>query len=212
MTLPELRDALISEFEALYQYNDDAHQMNHFDSVYACGVAIRNWHRLPYRDELIMVAAYAHDLFAWFRDTHHEQSATFVNARMSTIFEDVLSTEELVWLEHACREHRASFKGEFSCGFSELFNAADRELPYGVEALVERAMGFVDRDNPMAKGDDFDVRNRHRAITHIYEKFGTNGYARYPELYKTAFKDELLEQQVEVDIMYSSYIASIPFL
>ncbi len=209
MKLVKFRKMLILEFMELYRYNDAAHQVNHFDSVYACGVAIRNMLNLPYRDELIMMAAFTHDLFAWFRDTHHEQSATFVNARMSDIFEATLTEEEIGWLEHACREHRASYKGEFSCEFSELFNAADRELPYGVDALLERAMGFVDRDNPMAKGDDFDVRNRHRAVTHIYEKFGTKGYARYPDIYLKVFADELLEQRHEVDQMYSEYIKSI---
>lgn len=187
-----LRADVVAKFSAAWELNDEAHRCNHFVNVEACALEIDQRLGLNQNPQLILMAAYFHDMFAWSRVNHHLLSAEWVK---STDYEHIvaLSNEDRALLSHACREHRASFKGQFTSLFSELMNAADRELPGQIEDMLERAIQYraargMTRDEALAP-----------AIAHIKEKFGTGGYARYPRLYLDAFGDALEVQRKEID-------------
>ncbi|MNN60167.1 hypothetical protein D3C81_1753350 [compost metagenome] len=159
-----------------------------------CGQYINEKLDLGYNPKLILLFAYFHDLFAYSRNNHQELSATWV-ATTDHPFVQELEASEREWLAHACREHRASYEGEYSCQFSELAAAADRGFPGRVEGMVQRAVMYrVDRG--VVEQEAYPG-----AVEHIKEKFGSGGYAKYPKLYTDAFGEQLAEQRKEVDAL-----------
>jgi hypothetical protein len=197
MTIAELRDRLISKMGAVYRCNDGAHQIQHFNAVEVCGNEINNRLKLGFDPKLIMLVAYLHDMFAWSRVNHHLLSSEFVRTTDFELLADLTDVQRSM-VAAGCKEHRASFTGEFSWAFSELMNAADRELPGNVSAMLERAiqyrvdnLGWTDSEESRAAVYD-------DAVAHIKEKFGDGGYARYPKMYLECFAPELEQQRIDI--------------
>lgn len=199
MDLDQLRNLIIAEFTPHWALNDGAHRIGHFAEVEACGNEINNRLDLGYSPKLIMFAAYFHDLFAWSRENHEEMSWLYTSTTDHPIFVE-LDKENPLFRElvaFACREHRASFTGNFSNGFSELISSADRGFPGDVQAMYNRSVQYhIDR----LKVTD-PVERHERVVKHLKEKFGTGGYARFPELYLMAFGSELDEQRRLIDAL-----------
>lgn len=192
MNILKLRNTLLTDFSGYYALNDPGHRMMHFDDVYTTAVEICRRVEVEPNHELLIMAAFFHDMFAFSRVNHHILSATWV-ATTDYPLVAALSAEDRELLRTACLEHRASYKGEFSNSFSELVNGADRGIPVGPALLLARAVAFRDGDYSNTE------KVRQDALAHIREKFGTNGYARYPEVYVRAFREELEEQKIAVD-------------
>lgn len=192
----DLRSRISAEFEKHWELNDGAHRRKHFAEVEACGRLINRRLELGYSHKLILFVAYFHDLFAWSRNIHERMSFDYVTGTDNKLF-DVLFPEERELVALACLEHRASFKGEYSNQFSAMMASADRGLPGNVEAMVERSVRY----HYDALKVNNQVEARVRAVKHIKEKFGTGGYARYPELYLKAFGPELEKQRKEIDAL-----------
>lgn len=168
-------------FSRVWALNDGAHRWEHFYDVYKAGVHIRDTLGLPYGDRLILLAAMFHDLFAWRRANHHEMSYWFVK---TTDYAPIvaLSDEDRELLAMACREHRASFTGEFHSDFSELINAADLGMP-NTETWLTRSIRCQLKD-----GTEGEFQRAYGAARdHLYEKFGPDGYVRVPEMHRKCF-------------------------
>lgn len=193
MTNNELRAAIKAEFGQAWLLNDRAHREEHFQEVETTGMLIRDRLRLEIGDQEIIIVAWFHDLFAWTRMNHHIMSYTWM---MTNNWEPLRRYKHIRRrLAQACKEHRASYRGEFFSPLSELMNAADRERPGDVEAMVERSIKYhIDRG--LAPG-----REREGAIKHMKEKFGTGGYARFPLIYEEAFGEELERQRKAIDAL-----------
>lgn len=190
-SLASLRNIIRRDFAAMYEVNDAAHRLPHFSAVEECGNRINETLGLGYSPKLIMLVAHWHDLFAWSRNNHHDLSATWVRTSDYAILEELDPVErELVAI--GCQEHRASRTDPFTHGFGELMNAADRELPGDVGAMLERAIQFR-----MARGCTRDEALK-PAVEHLKDKFGPGGYARYPKLYQFVFWTELEAQREEI--------------
>lgn len=156
-----------------YRDGDAAHLIDHADDV--CDLALKINTDLD--EKLIILAAYLHDMFnATNRAIHNELAFEYV-LKAQDKFLTQLSKDELHTVAHAVLEHRASFKGEFYSKLSELISAADRGLP-NLEAIVVRSMKFNN-----ANADD--------VYAHIKDKYGSGGYAKYPDVYREIFKEEL---------------------
>lgn len=186
MTVQQLRQELIKQFKPAWMLNDRAHHEGHFEAVFATGVYINNQLELGFDEKLILLAAYLHDLFAWSRENHHQLSQQFVLTSKSSVFEGLTGTDRYL-VAGACLQHRASFHGQFSTNFAELFNAADREMPGTVQDLLDRAILYRTDRNPEMSEDEVLVNS----VRHIKEKYGRNGYAIYPALYRKVFSQEL---------------------
>lgn len=196
MNLDQLRDAIIEEFSSQWQLNDRGHRIEHFRAVEKCGNFINEKLGLGYDPKLIMLVAFFHDMFSFnqCRENHQLLSGLWIETSKHPTLEG-LSPEEITLVANACREHRASFKGEYSHEFSMLMASADRGFPGKVEGMLERAILYrVDR------GAD-EVSAREGAIAHLKEKFGSQGYAKYPKIYTMAFGDELENQRKLIDRM-----------
>lgn len=190
----ELRVKLINAFGSAYQLNDAAHREDHFEEVFETGIDINKRLNLGFSKNLIMMAAYLHDLFAWSRENHHVLSAEFVDGTCHPMI-TVLTKEDRKLLSTACFCHRASYKGEFPNSFAELINAADRGAPSSVEAMLERAMLYRISRNYLGSNDDL----KKDSVTHLKEKYGTKGYARYSPMYLKCYGSELRALQKEID-------------
>lgn len=196
MSIDNLRKLLRDELSVMYRKNDTAHQEAHFEEVYATGVELMGYHGLGYRKELLLITAYVHDLFAWDRPVHHDLSGDWVrDGKLPTVIQDHLSMVEVALLECACREHRASYKGEFTNGFSELFNSADFGRPVDVASMLARAVDFR-----LSRGDSTEDAVR-GGMVHLVEKYGTRGYARYPDMYLSLYGDQIRDLEQEVQLL-----------
>lgn len=188
MTLDEMRALIIADFSKGWLRNDRAHRETHFASVEKCGNYINDKLQLGFDPKLIMLMAYFHDMFSYMRDEHHQLSAGWVLGTTYPLIAD-LSIKDRRMLADACREHRASYKGEYSHTFSEMMACADRGMPGNINDMLGRALGYR-----LDRGYSIEVA-RAEAVIHLKEKFGKKGYAKYPNMYLRAFGDELDKQR-----------------
>ena len=185
------RQWIIENFSQHWALNDPAHRVEHFRNVEECGILINERLALKFDPILIQAAAFFHDLFAWSRFNHHLMSEHYVRTSDHYLFK-FFDPEAREILANACGQHRASFKGEFFHPFCELINAADRELPGNIEAMMQRSLAYN-----LAQGHSQEEADKIMR-THLKEKFGVNGYARYPKIYQDAFGDELEKQRQDI--------------
>ena len=188
MHLDKLRDQVVADFTKAWAVNDSAHQIGHFSNVEECGNVINDALGLGYDPKLIMLVAHFHDMYAWDRGNHHLMSAHWVGTTDYKMIVE-LDPHDRYLVQLGCKHHRASFKGNFISKFDELMNAADREIPGNVDAMLERAIQYR-----IGKGSTREKAIL-PAIEHIREKFGDSGYARYPQMYLDVFADQLAEQR-----------------
>ena len=190
-----MRKIIINDFQKHWELNDGGHRIGHFAQVEECGVYINDQLGGVYDPYLIMLVAYFHDLFAWSRENHHMLSYHWV---LSTDYSIIagLSKEERNLVAEACRTHRASYKGTFPNGFSELMSAADRGFPEtDVEKLLVRPIRYrLDRGASLEEA-------RVGAIAHMKEKYASEGYVRYPEVYLKVFGEQLELQRKVINEM-----------
>ena len=186
---------IIEDFSRRWELNDGAHRIGHFAEVEAVGNHINDTLKLGFDPMLIMLVAYFHDMYAYDRYNHHLMSGEWV--RTTDYLPIVaLNPEERIMVAAGCREHRASGNQPFTCDFAELMCSADRGFPTtNVETLLSRAIQCR-----LAKGDSQEAA-RVGAIIHMKEKFGSQGYARYPRFYEQTFSEQLLLQRQMVDQM-----------
>lgn len=192
-SITTLRAKVIKEFNKHWELNDEAHRYDHFWQVELCGNEINDRLGLGMSPKLIMFAAFFHDLFSWTRINHHELAYEFVRTSDHSIF-DYLTDAERHQVAIACRHHRASYKGKFTYTLDELINSADRMMPdSNLTEMIERSLKVQ-----LAKGMEGQVAST-KTLEHLKEKFGTGGYARYPDMYLKVFGPELAAQQKAVD-------------
>ena len=197
-----VRKEIVTDFSHFWKLNDAGHQQDHFEQVFKCAVYINNTLDLNHNKVDMLFAAYFHDFFAWSRVNHHELAYTYFKTTDHPLIVKYFAhaNEGLVPgsrfnVSNACRQHRASYKGEFTNQFAELINSADRCFPGDVKALLERTYNHRLTTHPDVSEDE----RMSLCIAHMKEKAGSNGYARYPDLYLQVFGDKLKEQQAEID-------------
>lgn len=193
--LRKLRSLIVEEYLDSWEKNDPAHRLSHFDEVYRTALEIDHRLKINLPKKQMMVVSYYHDLFANVREVHHHLSYNFILGEKCHILRAWLRKEEIGLVANACREHRASYKGKFSSILSELMNSADRERPKGVARLLERSLHYSIAKNPDLSKEEICKLSS----DHIKEKYGRGGYARFPDLYVKAFKEELEEQYDRIE-------------
>ncbi len=178
-------------YEPFYKDGDLAHQIDHADSV--CELALEiNKECDP---KLVILTAYIHDIFnATDRKNHNQLAYEYVLEAKDKFLKE-LSKEELLLVAHAVLEHRASFKGKFYSKLSEIISSADRGKP-DIKEVVIRSM-------------QFNGGNTQDVYKHLKEKYGSNGYAKYPQSYQNFFHKELEHFQNKIDTLTQEEINTI---
>jgi len=191
-----LRKEIVQAFSPAWQLNDEAHREEHFLAVFRLACRMNKELSLRFDEVPVMLAAYFHDLFAWSRNNHHELSCQWMRTTDHPVITGWIGSDgRRATVAFACLEHRASFKGIFSNQFAELINSADRGEPGDVEAMLKRAMQYRQAKYPEMSEADIHAGS----IAHLKEKYGSQGYARYPSMYITLFDTELQKQRQDID-------------
>lgn len=178
-------ETVIRFFKPYYDKNDAGHKIDHPLDVFMTAIDIDMTIKLRISSDEILAASFIHDMFVHLgRKDHHELAYAFAKS------EDYpgkleLSPEAQIRVARAVLEHRASYTGDFYSPLSELISSADRGKP-DFSKHIERAL-----KNRSDRGEADPLAG---AIAHIKEKYGTGGYARYPEMYLKVY-GELLDQQ-----------------
>lgn len=189
-----LKDQIIEAFQDKWELNDKAHREEHFEEVFQCGLHINNVLGMGYDEKAILYAAYFHDMFAWSRVNHHDLSYHWMLGTDHPLVVLNFNTKQIKAIAWACRQHRASFEGKFEFKFCELINSADRGFPGDVPAMLQRAIQYRVKNHPDMSEDQRVVES----IKHLKEKFGPRGYARYPQMYRDVFGEQLEAQRQQI--------------
>lgn len=193
--LHALKMEIIRDFAAHYTLNDGAHRVEHFEDVYQTGLIINETIQAGFDPKLILFMAYFHDLFAWSRKNHHDLSSDFILETDHKLITKYLSDDERITVAAGCQEHRASRTLPFTCQFGEMMNAADRGKPKHAFQILDRAFEYAQSRNPeLSNNELIEI-----SVIHIKEKYGVNGYARYPDYYGITFGDVLNTQRKMID-------------
>jgi len=161
-------------YKPFYDKGDLAHKIDHANSV--CDLALK-LNSGKYKEELVILAAYLHDIFnAKDRKNHHKLAFEYVLNKKDKFLQN-LSTNDLNLVAHAILEHRGSFKGNFYSKLSEIISSADRGEP-NLEKIIIRSL-------------QFNKGNAKEVLAHIKNKYSYNGYGRYPKLYEEYFQKEI---------------------
>lgn len=192
----QARDRIIQDFTRVWELNDSAHRIEHFQDVERCGNYINAKLSLGFDPMLIMLVAFFHDMYAWDRYNHHLMSGEWVRTTDHDVIIS-LSNHDRTLVAAGCREHRASGNQPFTCDFAEMMCSADRGLPTtDPEQLLKRAV-----QHRMHHSGLTEAEARPLAIEHIKEKYGVGGYARYPDLYLRTFAEEFKAQQAAIALL-----------
>ncbi|AXH70785.1 HD domain protein [Vibrio phage BONAISHI] len=185
-----------TENKRFYDQCDAGHQLSHVALVAAEADRINKELGSPYSTELVVAAAMWHDIFSTkeHRDVHEQKAADYVlEHQQDHVILTSFTKEEIILISNAIRQHRASYKGEYSSKLSEIIAAADRGNP-DLDKMLRRVIKIkmdvysMDYDTAYSEG-----------IIHLKEKFGKNGYAKYPKLYQDMYSSEIQDLQNKLE-------------
>lgn len=152
----------------------------------------------------VLLSAVLHDCTRDVDKEKHESSAEIfikelgkINKTFNQFMINSKTNYKLVL--NAIREHRASYKGEFSSIVSEIISSADRGNPESLDYKIERSFNYAKEHGKNSKEAWI------HAIDHMKEKFGRNGYQKLPKLYIDFYKDEIEELWNKIDNLDYSY-------
>lgn len=185
-----LQSRVIFFVNKFYEKNDAAHGLDHIEEVHS--LAIKMARSIVYtRLDLIMLAVYFHDTMVHNGRVDHELKARdlVLSKECNFLFENICKQDrELV--AQAVAEHRASYTGKFTSVLSEIVSSADRGIP-DFKSIYERSLEY-------ASAHGFKDPKSY-TVEHMIKKYGRNGYANYPILYKNYFKKELEAMWCKID-------------
>lgn len=177
-----------------YAKNDEAHHIDHADAVCDLALKLNEYAGMPENVELVMLASYLHDIYALERKKHNELSFRFVT-ESDAMEISRLSPSDRKKVAMACLEHRSSYRGEFYSPLSEIISSADRGYP-DYEKIFERSKSYA----YSKEGCSTEAEAVEHAEKHMVEKYGAEGYAYYPELYRKYFRKELKAMQDRISL------------
>ncbi len=142
----------------------------------------------------LLLAAISHDTYSGIdRVNHHLLSGAWVRENLPfTLHGEWTETVAL-----CCEQHRASYRGEYTSIYQEAFASADRGMLKmdSINEIVKRSYNFsYARTGNHEQAVD-------QAAYHMPEKYGHNGYAKWPELYRKVFATELIALKDSADSM-----------
>ena len=153
----------------IYRHFDQAHQMDHVETVISNALQIAEEHDV--NQDMVYVIACFHDIGMQFgRDLHHLTGGQFLydDPMLPTYF----SESERIIMKEAVEDHRASRKEEPRSIYGKIIAEADRDI--SPEIVMRRTVQFGIKHYPEL---DFEAHFE-RAYQHIQEKYGPGGYLK----------------------------------
>lgn len=176
--------------EIMYKDSDKAHDENHIKQVWKTAKKMCDFTGTRFNHIMKSAVAF-HDITAKVDRDNHNMSGAEKFLQMS---KDKMEDEDREVVASAIREHRSSYKGKFSSVYAEILASADRNNPSDVKDMVERSYKYARTKEGKSPEDSLQ-----HSVAHIKEKYGRNGTARYPELYKRFYKNELSRMYKKID-------------
>lgn len=194
-----LKSELVQLYQPFYQINDRAHQIAHVITVTDEAMEINRVLELGLDDCILVGAAMTHDLFNTNREMHHDLVRMYLLTN-SIYWMREFSEKERMIMAAAAGEHRASYKGEYTSMYSEVVSAADRGRPNDRSAVIRCAVYGFDKSGYTG------VALFNHVMSHMREKYGTSGYARYPDLYTKFYSESLSKFQATMEHLNAAEI------
>jgi hypothetical protein len=193
----------IAKVAKKYYQNVESHGWGHVIDVLTRATAmvkLDNTHQ-----DTLTIAEFAaicfHDagLKKYGRDKHEIYSAKIAAQELKKL---KFNTEDINLISCAIKEHRASYKGKFTSSISDLVSSADRNAPNLNEMLFRSYSYHI--ENGKSHEDAIT-----EAFKHIPDKYGKNGYARFPDYYMLRYKQDLAKLQNKLQTITRAEVASI---
>lgn len=224
MNISDYKRKVIKHFQKFYDGVDEGHGVNHVIQVTNLALSINKDQKIGISEYDIVVAGIAHDIFSYTdRDEHHTKAMEYIMSDTGDIYNYITNQKQI---SYAVGEHRASFKGEYNSMLSELISAADRGLP-NLSSVIKRIYKcaldpslifaiektgipnmVLSNGNTLKEMHEKLVKEHSvefaKTYVHLCEKFSIHGYARYNDIYKKAFKEELCDMWDEIESIVKS--------
>ena len=220
LNIVSYKKEVIKHFEHFYKDVDQAHGLSHVLAVTNLALDFNSKLGLDISEYDIIVAGISHDIFSFtHRNEHHTKARDYILQDTGAIYEYVDNKEHIAY---AVGEHRGSYKGEYTSLLSELISAADRGLPT-LSSIIKRIYQCAIDPNLIFRVDKIgipdmsltnnktlvDMVNRIRSnnvdetliktYIHLYEKYSIGGYARYNDVYKKVYSQQLCDMWNEIE-------------
>lgn len=176
---------LEERYKPYYEKNDEAHQLNHINSNIENTCRICHELDVVYNPYITTLTSFAHDMYSSTkRKLHHQEASRHVLNKEDIIYHFLLNSE-LEEVANACNEHRASYKGEYSSLFSEIYSVADRG-DITVEDILTRTFqaslkrGAVFKELDIHAEDQYSIEDVAyvKTFLHVKNKWGKRGYVK----------------------------------
>lgn len=164
-----LRAYLNNTILTQYQILDKAHQKDHVRKVLKESLIIAK----DYQVDMTMVAvvAYFHDIgMIYGRHNHHLTGAKLLEDDL--FIKTFFSNEDIKIMKEAVEDHRASKNAEPRSIYGKIIAEADRDI--NPNTIIKRTIQFGLSEFPHLSKTEVITR----AIAHLHEKYGPNGYLK----------------------------------
>lgn len=181
-----------------YLKNDLAHRLDHAHQVMRDAVEIAHLVTAQHLIPKLIVAAYYHDIHRANAENHHilAYDEVFSDKQFIIRVGGAETDEDIHDIALACMEHRGSWDGEYSGILSEIISAADRGSPEKITLNDRMRRSYLYARDSLGMSH---LSAQLHAGRHIKDKFGTNGNARYSQIYRTVYAKTLEAQMKEID-------------
>lgn len=192
----QYRDLMVQlkeDFGPEYLLNDRAHQWDHVSAVAERALDINEQFELGYDRRMVVIPALLHDLFTRYRNIHHTLIKEFL---LTTDYRHIrpFTASQRKLMAEAAYTHRASYTGTYPHILCELIATADREPPRDIQSILVRAWKYAEKHHGGSR-----LVIAQQVVNHMREKFSTNGYAKYPDLYLRKYNLQLQEMRTFMD-------------
>ncbi len=184
-------DRFIEDVIKRYKKFDGAHDDSHArmvikNSEYIAANMMKD-EKIDLNMNMVKVIAAMHDLgLEHDRETHHLKSGQIV--RKEKMLRKFFTEEQIELIAKSVEEHRASYKGDYTSVYSKIVSDADRMNDIGT--MISRTYKWNKKHYP----DLNEQELYNEVISHLQDKFGEKGYARF----NTKYAEDMLNQSRKI--------------
>lgn len=180
-------ERVIEQYKSFDGAHDDEHARMVISNSEYIAINIMKDENIELDMDIVRVVAAMHDLgLAYDRKTHHIKSGEIV--RKEKELRKYFTEEQIEIIAKAVEEHRASYNGEYTSIYSKIVSDADRMND--INTMIERTYKWNRKHYP----DKNDKEIYDEVISHLQDKYGEKGYARF----NTKYAEDILNQSRKI--------------
>lgn len=190
-----------------YNKNEKGHGIEHINYVIRRSFELVEQNEINVDSNMVYVIAAYHDIGHHIDPKKHEKVSADIMSKDKNL-KNFFYDKELVIIQEAIEDHRASSNHEPRSIYGKIVSSADRNNT--VEQCLERSYYYGKRLEPNAT----DKELCKRAFKHLNSKFGINGYAKFylkDKEYEKFLTDirEILKNEEEFCKIQEEYIKKL---